>query len=120
MLSKSKNFKDLIVWQKAHQLVLEIYRFTSGFPEHEKYCLVNQFRRAAVSIPANIVEGYRKESTREKLHYFNISQASLEECGYYLILSEDLGYGENENIQRLYRETGKLLISYRRGIRQKQ
>jgi len=113
---KSKTFEDLIVWQKAHQLVLEIYKFTSYFPNHELYGLTSQFRRAAVSIAANIAEGYKKLGYKDKIRFFNIAHASLEECRYYMILSKDLNYGENDKILDLLQETGKLINGYSEGI----
>lgn len=87
-----KTFQDLKVWQKAHQLVLEIYKITSSFPENEKYGLISQMRRAAVSVPANLAEGFKRQSNRDFAHFVNISAASLEEVRYHLLLSSDLEY----------------------------
>ena len=81
-----------MVWQKAHELVLAIYRLTDSFPDREKFGLSHQMRRAAVSIPANIAEGFGKRSRAEKARFLNIAEGSLEECRYYLILTQDLGY----------------------------
>jgi len=94
-LDPARTFRELIVWQKAHQFVLEIYRYTRSFPKEEIYSLSSQFRRAAVSTPANIAEGFKKRSKSDKARFMNISQGSLEECRYYLILAEDLGYGDS-------------------------
>ena len=80
----AKKFEDLIVWQKAHTFVLGVYSVTLKFPSDERFGLISQFRRAAVSIPANIAEGFRKKGKADKLRYYNISQGSLEECQYYL------------------------------------
>jgi len=80
MLEKAKSFKDLIVWQKAHRFVLEVYEATKNFPKNEIYGLTSQFRRAAVSIAANIAEGFKKRGKRDKINYLNIAQGSLEEC----------------------------------------
>ena len=91
-MKAAKSFEDLIVWQKAHQLVLSIYKSTKGFPKTEMYGLVDQIQRSAVSVAANIAEGFRKRSKAEKRHYLNIAHGSLEETRYYLILSKDLGY----------------------------
>lgn len=91
-MEKSKTFEDVVVWQKAHQFVLAVYKLTKVFPKQETYGLTSQFRRAAVSIAANIAEGYKRLSTKEKLRFYNIAQASLEECRYFLILSKDLEY----------------------------
>ena len=85
------SFENLIVWQKANQFVLAVYRATQDFPDTERFGLLTQFRRAAVSITANIAEGYKKLSRADKLRFFNISQGGLEECRNYIILSRDLG-----------------------------
>jgi four helix bundle protein len=94
----AKIFKDLIVWQKAHQFVLAVYSWTSGFPKSEFYGLTQQVRRAAVSIAANIAEGFKKRTKADKARFMNIVQGSLEECRSYLILATDLGYGETYSL----------------------
>lgn len=88
----STNFREVQSWQKAHDFVLAFYKTKKLFPDDEKYALVPQFQRAAVSIAANIAEGYRKISKADKLRFFNIAQGSLEECRYYIILAHDVGY----------------------------
>ncbi len=112
----AKTFQDLIVWQKAHQFVLSVYRTTKGFPKDEIYGLTSQFRRAAVSIPANIAEGFKKTSKPDKHRFMNIAQASLEECRYYLILSEDLGYIDEDKMMKDLEEVSKLLSAYAKSI----
>ncbi len=87
----AKTFQDLIVWDKAHQFVLSVYRLSNNFPKNEMYGLTSQIRRAAISIPANIAEGFKKKTKPDKARFLNIAQASLEECRYYLILIKDLG-----------------------------
>ena len=82
------SFENVLAWQKAHAFVLLTYRVTRHFPEDEKFGLTSQFRRAAVSIEANIAEGYKKLSKADKLRFFNISQGSLEECRDYHIIEE--------------------------------
>jgi len=114
---KAKRFSDLIVWQKAHKFVLDVYRLSSEFPKTEIYGLTSQIRRAAVSVPANIAEGFRKRTNPEKLRFLNIAQASLEECRYYLILVNDLGYGSTERLDSQLTEVSKLLQSYSEAIR---
>lgn len=108
----SSSFKDLLVWQKAHQFVLEIYRITKDFPKDEIYGLTSQFRRAAVSIPANISEGYTRKGEKDKLRFYNIAQGLLEECRYYIILSNDLEYTKNTEINNLLEEISKMLVAY--------
>jgi len=113
----AKRFTNLIVWQKAHQFVLGVYQLSSEFPKTEIYGLTSQIRRAAVSVPANIAEGFRKRTNPEKLRFLNIAQASLEECRYYLILVNDLGYGSTERLDSQLTEVSKLLQSYSEAIR---
>jgi four helix bundle protein len=112
----ARTFRDLTVWQKAHELVLAIYRLTESFPEREKYGLAHQMRRAAVSIPANIAEGFGKRSKAEKSRFLNIAEGSLEECRYYLILAQDLGYGNTEPPMSTLEEVSRLLNAYARAI----
>ena len=112
----SRTFEDLHVWQKAHGFVLGVYRFTDRFPANEQYGLSSQFRRAAVSIPANIAEGFRKSGVADKKRFMNIAQGSLEECRYYLILARDLGYGDTVELVRLLEQTSRLLAAYTRAI----
>ena len=88
----AQKFQDLVVWQKSHQLTLRVYRLTATFPKHELYGLTSQMRRAAVSVPANIAEGFKKRGRPDKARVMNIAQSSLEELRYYVILSVDLGY----------------------------
>lgn len=92
----SKSFEDLVVWKKAHNFVLSVYKATASFPKEELYGLTSQFRRAAISIPSNISEGYKKKGKLDKLRFYNVSQGSLEECRYYIIPSKDLGYISEE------------------------
>lgn len=114
--SLARSFRDLRVWQKAHELVLTVYRYSETFPEREKYGLAHQLRRAAVSIPANIAEGFGKRSQADKARFLNIAEGSVEECRYYLILAQDLGYGPNQSLAAVLEETSKLLNAYVRTI----
>ena len=109
---KARTFEDLVVWQRAHEFVLSVYRFTEGFPKAEMHGLTAQLRRAAVSIPANIAEGFGKRGKPDKMRFLNISQGSLEECRYYLILARDLGYGEPAILSGMLAEVSKLLQAY--------
>jgi four helix bundle protein len=113
---KSKTFEDLIVWQKAHSFVLKVYEFTARFPKEELYGLSSQFRRAAVSIPANIAEGFRKNGFKDKIRFYNIAEGSVNECFYYTRLSSDLNYGNCDSLNQLLEEVSKLLQSYSRNI----
>ena len=116
MNSPAKSFRDLIVWQKAHEFVLRTYELTKQFPREELYCLVPQMRRAAISIPANIAEGFKKRGLADKNRFFNTSQGSLEESRYYLVLSEDLGYGLSTTLEPLLEDISRLLIGYTQAV----
>ena len=95
------HWKDLEVWQKAHAMVLEIYKLSACFPSDERFRLTNQLCRAAVSVPANIVEGNSRRSTKEYVQFLSMARGSLEETRYYLLLSRDLGYGKTERYEQL-------------------
>ena len=113
-----KTFRDLKVWQEAHALVKGLYRATGGFPESEAYGLRSQVRRAAVSVPTNIVEGFKRDGRTDQVRFFNIAQASLEETKYLLLLSHELGFlaGEAHATLDSQAETvGKMLHGLKRG-----
>jgi len=112
----ARSFRDLIVWQKAHQFVLSVYSLTETFPRRETYGLAVQMRRAAVSIPANIAEGFRKRTKPDKVRFMNIAEGSLEESRYYLILAQDLGYGETNSLTNSLEEVSRLLNAYSKAI----
>lgn len=105
----AKTFQDLVVWQKAHKFVLAVYLFTETFPQKEMYGLTSQFRRAAVSIPANIAEGFKKKGKADKCRFMNIAQGFLEERRYYPILSNDLSYGDSSYLILQIEKVSKLL-----------
>jgi four helix bundle protein len=114
MTSKIQHFTDLIVWQEAHELVLEIYKKLDEFPDREKYALVQQLIRAAVSVPANIAEGFRRRGGPEKIRFYNIVQSSLAEVSYFLILAKDLNYTERdyrEQIDQIDKRPTRLIQS---------
>ena len=112
----AKTFEDLVVWKKAHEFVLAMYRYTASFPKHEVYRLTIQMRRAAISIPANITEGFKKRSESDKARFMNIAQGSIEECRYYLILSKDLAYGDTQGLMNALEEVSRFLEAYARSI----
>jgi four helix bundle protein len=106
-----KSFTNIEVWKKAHQFVLEIYLATGRFPNNEQFGLIAQLRRASSSICANISEGYKK-GNREFSRFLKISQGSLEESKYFLILSKDLKYLDQASFDKLYEqvdEVGRML-----------
>lgn len=115
----TNSFKNIKAWQYAHQFVIDVYRATKVFPSEERFGVCSQFQRAAVSIPANIAEGYKRLSKQEKLRFLNIAQGSLEECRYYILLSKDLGYIEAAIYNDLNNEVEKTswyLNAYCQGI----
>jgi four helix bundle protein len=117
----AERFQDLVVWQKAHQLVLSIYKVTRDYPRAEIFGLTSQMRRAAVSVPANIAEGFKKRGQADKARLLNIAEASLEELRYYLILSRELGYlsgntGEIESADEVARILGGYVRTVLSGI----
>ena len=110
-----QNFKDIIAWQKAHELTLNVYRLTEKYPKSETFGLVIQTRRCAVSIPSNLVEGFKRKHVKDSLHFYNIAQGSLEELRYQLMLAKDLSYistEENERAESLADEVAKLIYSW--------
>lgn len=113
----SKSFRDLIVWQKAHALVLGVYTMTKNFPKEEMYGLTSQMRRSSVSVPANIAEAFKKKSNLDKIRILNIAQGSLSETEYFLVLAKDLNYAEMDELMKMADEVGRLLESYMQAIR---
>lgn len=112
----ARTFRDLAVWRKAHEFVLQVYALTAGFPRQETYGLTSQMRRAAVSIPANIVEGFRRRGKADKARFMNIAEGSIEECRYFLILASDLGYGDTKTLAALLEEVSRMLHAYASAI----
>lgn len=109
-----------MVWQKSHQFVLSIYSITSNFPKEEIYALTSQIRRASVSVPANIAEGFKKKTLPNKINFLSHSEGSLEEVKYYLILAKDLNYIYLTDFEKLTQdaeEVSKLISGYSKSIK---
>ncbi len=113
----ARSFQDLVVWQRAHRVVLDVYRFSSGFPAPEIYGLRSQLRRAAVSVPANLAEAFKKRSRVDKARVMNIAESSLEETRCYLMLARDLEYGAPSELLDRVDEVGRLLSAYAQRLR---
>jgi four helix bundle protein len=112
-----QNFEQLEVWQKAHALTLEVYRLTGKFPPEEKFGLVSQMRRAAVAVPANIAEGFKRSGKPDKARFYNIAHASLEELRYYFILSQDLGLVKDTRACKVEADAiGRMLTALGRSV----
>lgn len=111
-MQEEKGFKKLLVWQKAYDLALAIYKCSQKFPSSEIYGLTSQLRRAAVSISANIAEGSERQYKKEFLQFLSISRGSLAEVETYLVLAKDLGYITEDvfiELEEQRKETGRLL-----------
>ena len=108
-------FEDIIAWQKARVFIKHVYYVTKDFPAEEKFGLTSQFQRAAVSIAANIAEGYKRLGKDDKIRFFNYSQGSLEECRCFVYLASDFNYINSDTAQQLLNEleeTSELLNGY--------
>ena len=103
-----QRFEDLDAWQQAHKLVLSVYKSSRRLPADERFGLVPQIRRAAVSVPANIAEGFRRRTSKDKAHFYNISASSLEELRYYVILGRDLEYWAKDVVEELSAEAERV------------
>jgi len=109
-MGKILHFRQLEAWKNAHKLALMVYQVTKGFPGDERFGLVAQMRRAAVSIPANIAEGFKRRGIQDKIRFYNISEGSLEELKYFFILSSDLGYiSSSDDLMAQAEIVGRLL-----------
>jgi four helix bundle protein len=113
-----ERFEQLEVWQVAHGIVLDIYKATMQLPSEEKFGLVSQMRRAAVSAPGNIAEGFKRRGLADKKHFYNIAQSSLEELRYYLVLCRDLGFQiEPNRLPDRIEQAGRMLTGLIRSVR---
>ena len=115
-----RTFRELTVWQHAHEFVLAVYRATARYPSHELYGLVSQMRRSAVSVTANIVEGHKRRGRKEFLNFLEIADSSLEELKYYLLLSTDLRYvvpSAAEPLSQKAEHIGRMLSRLKQYIR---
>lgn len=117
-LGKAKSFQDLEVWQKAHSLVLDIYLVTKSFPEEERFGLINQMRRAAVSITSNIAEGFNRQGQKDKVQFYSVAQSSLAELQSQLMIVKDLGLdGDCEASLNLSSEVHRMLTGLIKAVR---
>jgi len=103
-----KGYRDLLIWQKAMDLVEDVYRATKEFPNSEKYGLTNQIHRAAVSVPANIAEGSGREHPKELIQFLAIAKGSLMEIETHLLIAERLGYLKEEKVNTLISQSSEI------------
>ena len=114
-----RNHRDLLVWQRAMELVVECYQLTRSFPKSETYGLSSQLQRAAVSVPANIAEGHGRRSTKSYLQFLSIATGSLSELDTHVELAHRLGYVSEEYLhstKQLLDEVGRMLSGLRRSL----
>lgn len=104
-MNKIKSFTDLNTWKEGHRLVLIIYKTTKKFPKEEKYALVNQIRRAAISVTSNIAEGFSRKSYTEKLQFYCMAQGSLTEIQNQILVARDVGYLDGNIFKGLAEQT---------------
>ena len=114
---KARRYEDLIVWQKAHALTNSIYEITKTFPSTEKYTLVKQIRGSAISVPANIAEGFGRFHQKEKIQFYNIAIGSLNETENYLKQIKEINFVEVDTFIAECIEIRKMLCGYIRAIR---
>ncbi len=114
-----QRFEQLDVWRLAHEWVKGVYLVTRAFPADERSGLTSQLRRAAVSVPANIVEGFKKLGQRDKARFYNIAEASLEEARYYLLLADELGFGSTEALRSDAERIGRMITGLIRSVTQR-
>ncbi|MCK5466011.1 four helix bundle protein [Candidatus Parcubacteria bacterium] len=107
-LGKIKSFTDLNAWKEGHKLVLMVYGVTKTFPKEELFALVSQMRRCAVSITSNIAEGFSRQSYKEKVQFYSISQGSVTELQSQLLVDRDIGYTTKEKFQEIAEQTVKV------------
>jgi four helix bundle protein len=112
----AKSYEDLEVWQKAHQLVLDVYRVSRSFPREEVYGLSSQLRRASASVAANIVEGFRRPTKSDKARFYQIALGSLDETHYHLRLAHDLSYSDTMGLRAQADEVGRMLNAYTQAV----
>ena len=121
-IGKITSFTDLNAWKEAHKLVLEIYKLTKLFPKEEQFSLVDQLRRAAISIVSNIAEGFSRQSYKEKVQFYSMAKGSSTEVQSQLLIARDLGYIASQDFNKIAEisiNVNKLLTGLIRSTKQK-
>ena len=116
---RKRPYQDLIVWQEAHKLCVQVYMLTKNFPQDEKFGLISQMRRSSYGIPMNIAEGNARRSKREHVHFIDIAIGSLEELHYQCVLAQALGYIDTKQLEKIdisVQKTGFLLSKIRSSL----
>jgi four helix bundle protein len=117
-----ESFKDLAVWQRAVEMTLEVYKLTSSFPDSERFGLINQLRRASVSVPSNIAEGYGRATRGEYLQFLGHARGSNSEVETQIVIAKALGFGSKQMLQtaeELCHEVGRMLCAMMKSLRSK-
>ena len=115
-MNKIVTFRDLKVWGKSHLLTLETYKICKDFPKYEEFGLSSQMRRSSASVPSNIAEGFKRKSCKDRIHFYNMAETSLEELKYQIILAKDLNYIKNNQYIKLTNqaeEVSKMLFVWK-------
>jgi four helix bundle protein len=112
MLKKLPSFEDLLVWQKAHEMVLKTYTFSGRFPKEESSGLTQQLRKSATTVASHIAEGYQSPNPGRRMQYLSQAADSLSKYRYFLILGEDLSYGKSDVLYQQAKEVEELLKEY--------
>ncbi len=112
MIEPDKNFQDFTIWQKAHSLVLAVYKISSEMPGHEQHGLIAQIRKSVIEVPSNIAKAYKLAGKNQKLEYFNLAEASLAQTRYLLILADDLGYAKTSKLLIKTEEINEMLSEH--------
>ena len=123
MKNEIKSFEDLVVWKKAHDVVLIIYKLLEKFPKEEKYRIIDQLVRAVVSIPTNISEGFGRYTNKDYVHFLIIARGSVSEVKYLVLLSKDLRYisiTEYNELKKELDDIGKMINGLINSLRNKQ
>lgn len=122
-MNEEKSYKKLIVYQKSNDLAFDIYRATNYFPGNELYGITSQMRRASTSVAANIVEGYMRDSGKERLRFYNVAKDSLIELEYFIDFSYKLGYLKRTQYEQICKqkdEVGRLLYGFIKSVKKYQ
>ena len=120
-MERNRSYRELEVWKEAKKLVAEIYQITKTFPDEEKWCLTQQIRRAAISIPSNIAEGFGRQTDKSFNHFLNISRGSLNEIETQLIIAKELGFIQDENLYNdllfIIEEESKMINAFAKNLK---
>jgi four helix bundle protein len=120
-MSGVKSYKELLIWQKGIRIVIQVYKLTQSFPKDEIYALTSQLKRASVSIPSNIAEGFGRQTDKSFNHFLNISRGSLNEIETQLIIAKELGFIQDENLYNdlllIIEEESKMINAFAKNLK---